>query len=56
MKLYSPWKLSPALVVPFQQILEGPNEVLLCERVNDRRHSLSHLLNSLLTTASELRE
>ena len=31
-------------------------EVLLCERVNDLRHSLFHLLNSLITTASELTE
>ena len=31
-------------------------EVLLCERVNDLRHSLFHLLNYLITTASELRE
>ena len=35
-------------------------EVLLCERVNDLRHSLYHLLNYLITTASkfffELRE
>ena len=31
-------------------------EVLLCERVNDLRHSLFHLLNSFITTASELRE
>ena len=49
-----------ALVVPFQQLLEGPMEVLLCERVNDLRHSLFHLLNCLITTASkfflELRE
>ena len=44
-----------ALVVPFQQLLEGTMEVLLCERVNDLRHSLFHLLNSLITTASELR-
>ena len=29
-----------ALVVPFQQLLEGPIEVLLCERVNDLRHGL----------------
>ena len=29
-----------ALVVPLQQLLEGPIEVLLCERVNDLRHSL----------------
>ena len=29
-----------ALVVPFQQLLEGPTEILLCERVNDLRHSL----------------
>ena len=28
-------------------------EVLLCERVNDLRHSLFHLLNCLLTTASK---
>ena len=33
-----------------------PMEVLLCEHVNDFRHSLFHLLNSLITTASELRE
>ena len=45
-----------ALVVPFQQLLVGPIEVLLCERVNDIRHSLFHLLNCLITTASELRE
>ena len=31
-------------------------EVLLCERVNDLRHSLFRLLNCLITTASELRE
>ena len=35
-------------------------EILLCERVNDLRHSLFHLLNCLITTASkfflELRE
>ena len=31
-------------------------EVLLCERVNDLRHSLFHLLNCLITTTSELRE
>ena len=31
-------------------------EVLLCERVNDLRHSLFHLLNCLITTASELRK
>ena len=45
-----------ALVLPFQQLLEGPMEVLLCERVNDLRQSLFHLLNCLITTASELRE
>ena len=45
-----------ALVVPFQQLLEGPMEVLLCECVNDLRHSLFYLLNCLITTASELRE
>ena len=31
-------------------------EVLLCERDNDVRHSLFHLLNCLITKASELRE
>ena len=31
-------------------------EVLLCERVNDLRHSLFHILNCLITTASELRD
>ena len=44
-----------ALVVPFQQLLEGPMEVLLCERVNELRHSLFHLLNCLITTATKLR-
>ena len=34
----------------FQQLLEGPMEVLLCERVNDLRHSLFHLLNCLIMT------
>ena len=34
----------------------GPMEDLLCEPVNDFRHSLFHLLNCLITTASELRE
>ena len=42
-----------ALVVPFEQLFEGPMEVLLCERVNNLRHSLFHLLNCLITTASE---
>ena len=45
-----------ALVVPFQLHLEGSMKVLLCERVNDLRHSLFHLLNCLITIASELRE
>ena len=45
-----------ALVAPFQQLLEGPMEVLLCERVNDLSHSLFHLLNCLITTASKLKE
>ncbi len=49
-----------ALVVPFQQLLEGPMDVLLCEHVNDLHRSLFHLLNCLITTASkfflELRE
>ena len=31
-------------------------EVLLCKRVDDLRQSLFHLLNCLITTASELRE
>ena len=44
------------LVVPFQQLLKGPMNVLLCERVNDLCHSLFHILNCLITTASELRE
>ena len=39
------------IVVLFQQLLEGPMEVLLCERVNDLRHSLFHLLNYLMTKA-----
>ena len=43
-----------ALVVPFQQLLEGPIEILLREPVNDLRHSLFHLLNCLMT-ASELK-
>ena len=43
------------IVQPFQQLLQGPMEVLLGEPVNDLRHSLFHLLNCLLTTASELR-
>ena len=45
-----------ALVVSFQQILEGPIEILLCELVNDLHHSLFHFLNCLITTASELWE
>ena len=45
-----------ALIVPFQQLLEGPMEVLLCEHVNDLRHSRFHLLNCVITTASELSE
>ena len=36
-----------ALVVSFQYLLEGLIEVLLCERFNDLRHSLFHLLNYL---------
>ena len=36
--------------------LEGPMEVILCERVNNLRHSFFHLLNGFITTASELRE
>ena len=45
-----------ALVVPFQQLLQSPMEALLCERVNDLRHSPFHLLNCLITTASETRK
>ena len=33
------------LVVPFQQFLEDPMEVLLCEHINDLRHSLFHKLS-----------
>ena len=36
----------------FQQLLEGPMEVLLCEHVNDLHHSLFHLLNCLLPQLS----
>ena len=43
-------------LVAFQKLLEGPIEVLLCECVNDFRHSFLHLLDCLITTASELRE
>ena len=57
-KLYS--SCCNEFVVPFQQPLEGPTEVLLFERVIDLRHSLFHFLNCLITTASkfilELRE
>ena len=35
---------------------KAPMEILLCERVNNLRHSLFHFLNCLITTASELRE
>ena len=41
-----------AIVVPFQQLQEGPMELLLCERVNDLCHSFFHLLNCLIMTAS----
>ena len=41
-----------ALVVSFQQLLEGPMELLLCECVNDPCHSLFRLLNCFITTAS----
>ena len=59
MKLLSPSKYSPPAemhLLPFQELRQGPIEVLLCERVNDLRHSLFHLLNCLITTDSELRE
>ena len=45
-----------ALVVPFQQLPEGLMELLMCERVNELCHNLFHLLNFLITTASELKE
>ena len=45
-----------AHVVSFQQLLEGPMEVIWCEHVNDLHHILFHLLNCLITTASEIRE
>ena len=57
MKLLFPFEVISsgcnALVVPFQQRLEGPIEVLLCERVNDLCHSFFHLLNCFITTASK---
>ena len=37
-------------------LYECPMEVFFCERVNDLRHSLFHLLNCLITTASELKD
>ena len=43
-------------LLPFQQILGGHMEVFLCERINNLRYSLFHLLNCLITTASEIRE
>ena len=39
-----------AFVVAFPQLLEGPMEVLLCEHVNDFRHSFFHLPNPSLWT------
>ena len=44
------------LLYRYNNFWGGPMEVLLCERVNDFRHSLSYILNCLITTASELRE
>ena len=44
------------IVVPFLQLLKGPMEVLLCERVNDLHHNLFYLFNCLIMIASELRE
>ena len=35
---------------------KAPSKSLLCERVNEIRHSLFHLLNCLITTTSELKE
>ena len=40
-------------LILFQEFLEGRMEVLLCERVNDLRRNLFHLLNCLITTASK---
>ena len=59
------WKLSPlrsnllwlqctCSTVP--TTYRRPHESALCERGNNLRHSLFHLLNCLITTASELRE
>ena len=45
-----------ALIVPFKQLLQGPMEVLFCERVNDLRHTLFYLFSYLITIASELWE
>ena len=59
-KLLSPFEEissgSNAFVVQFQQLLERPIEVLLCECANDLRKNLFHFLNCLITTASERRE
>ena len=59
MKLLVPFKVNSsdcnALVVSFQQLLEGSMEFPLCEHVNDLHHSLFHL-NCLITTACELWE
>ncbi len=43
------------LYLPFKQLLKRPVEVLVYELVNDLRHSLFHLLDSLITTACERR-
>ena len=43
-------------LVQLQKLLEGPIEILFCERVNDLRYSLFYLFNCPQTTVSELRE
>ena len=45
-----------ALLYRSNNFWKAPMEVLLCEHVNDLRHSFFHLLNCLITTTSELRE
>ena len=61
MKLKSPTNESPPaamhLLYHSNNFWKAPMEVLLCERVNDLRHSFFHLLDCLIMIASyELRE
>ena len=59
-KLLYPFELISSsfnvLVVPLQQPLESPMEVLFCERLNNLGHNLFHLFNCLITKISELTE